>query len=74
MNHLEHTRRERGISYRQFAEEIGVVGHMTLYAWCRWGRRPTGLNARLLEEHFGMPVDDLIAESERPRQLQAAEA
>jgi len=27
VNHLEHTRRERGISYRQFAEEIGADGY-----------------------------------------------
>ena len=59
---LQRIRIDRGYSLRQLAQALGVTA-TAVHFWERGKTQPHPGNAKGLREHFGLPLDVLLAES-----------
>lgn len=59
---LERLQKERGESNYRLAKELGV--HQTSIANWKSGMTPHPKHMKLLAEHFGVTLDELVKESE----------
>ena len=59
---LERLQKERGESNYRLAKELGV--HQTFFAKWESGTTPHLKHMKLLAEHFGVTLDELVKESE----------